>query len=358
MEFPGLRRKGSCKRIQSIREVPAARPESGRGTGWFPLTDSPYPPSVSFLTRFTRSNQALPSPMSCRMTMGPEPVTLQLGSKILLTARDGLRTLLAFLYLGIGVFVLLRGDRLPRALHFYILCLAAFVVCLFSYTPKLSCVGLVGIRDLRSCLPASSRTLPSFLPSIPRRHDGWPQQAVLCYTFLPSFWELFDFLWLTGHLAALGLPRTARSSGIIDRVELVYFCAWIHPRRGAAAEEAASDPGSGRTSAAEMGQLRNAGRCCALQSDLCNSGALGGQGHFRHGFIHSFSWPDPAFDGLCAHSLPADGRGCNRAEECRLFYCEFAPVDPVSAFCACAGPCACNGRLPRRISWPSALRFW
>ena len=32
-------------------------------------------------------------------------------------------------------------------------------------------------------------------------------------------------LWYTGHLASWGLPRTARSSGIIDNIELIYFCA-------------------------------------------------------------------------------------------------------------------------------------
>ena len=32
-------------------------------------------------------------------------------------------------------------------------------------------------------------------------------------------------LWITGHLASLGLPRTARSSGILDQIHLVYFSA-------------------------------------------------------------------------------------------------------------------------------------
>jgi two-component system NtrC family sensor kinase len=157
---------------------------------------------------------------------GPRTVTLQLGSKILLTARDSLSALLAFLYLGIGVFVLLRGGRLPRALHFYILCLAAFVVWLFSYTPKLAALDwwVYGIDALAFLL------LPALFLHFCLRFpvDMMAGRSRLLFVYLPAvILGALHFLWLNGRLAALGLPRTARSSGIIDRAELAYFCAWF-----------------------------------------------------------------------------------------------------------------------------------
>src|SRR5207247_11280497 len=63
-------------------------------------------------------------------------VWVRIRAKSFMTRTDALRPILAFLHLGIGVFVILRGSRLPRSFHFYIICLAAFVVYLYRFTPK------------------------------------------------------------------------------------------------------------------------------------------------------------------------------------------------------------------------------
>jgi two-component system NtrC family sensor kinase len=153
-------------------------------------------------------------------------VTLQLGSRVLLTARDALSAILAFLYLGIGVFVLFRGDRLPRTMHFYAMCLASFVLWFFSYTPKLGVLDwwvytidalaflILPALFLHFCL-----RFPVDLPAGSRR---------ACFLYLPAaILGSLHFLWLMGRLASLGLPRTAHASDVIDRIELVYFCAWF-----------------------------------------------------------------------------------------------------------------------------------
>lgn len=44
----------------------------------------------------------------------------------------------ALLYLGMGMFVLLRRTQAPRALHFYLFCLASFVLYFYRYTGKLN----------------------------------------------------------------------------------------------------------------------------------------------------------------------------------------------------------------------------
>ena len=69
---------------------------------------------------------------------GTREIAVTLAGKGMISARDVPRTLLAFLHLGIGLFVVLRGSRQPRAVHFYLISIAAFVVYLYSYTPRLS----------------------------------------------------------------------------------------------------------------------------------------------------------------------------------------------------------------------------
>ncbi|MGH9452602.1 MAG: ATP-binding protein [Terriglobia bacterium] len=53
-------------------------------------------------------------------------------------AFQNFRTLVGLLYLFIGVFVLLRRWRAPKSVHFYLFCLASFVLYSFSYTGKLN----------------------------------------------------------------------------------------------------------------------------------------------------------------------------------------------------------------------------
>ena len=155
---------------------------------------------------------------------GIRTVAFHLGSKVLLTAKDGLRTLLAFLYLGIGLFVLIRGDQRPHTFHFYLICLAAFVVYSFSYTPNLSALDwwVYGLSILAFLLlPA---LFVHFCLRFPVDVISGTGRALLLY--IPVFaLGMLRLLWFTGHLAAFGLPRTARSSGILDNIDLIYFCA-------------------------------------------------------------------------------------------------------------------------------------
>jgi two-component system NtrC family sensor kinase len=155
---------------------------------------------------------------------GSRSVTMQLGSKAAFSAKDGLKTLLAFLHLGVGVFVLLRGDHSPRTFHFYLICLAAFVVYLFSWTTRLSALDwwVYGFSIVAFLL------LPAlflhFCLRFPVDVISGGSRTFLLYVpvFILGVVHLF---WITGRLAPLGLPRTARSSGIIDHIQLAFFFA-------------------------------------------------------------------------------------------------------------------------------------
>ncbi len=155
---------------------------------------------------------------------GVRNIGIILGSRPLLSPRDGLRALLAFFHLAVGIFVLFRGNRMPRTFHFYLICLAAFVVYLYSWTPKLGALDwwVYGLSVSAFLL------LPAlFLHFCIRFPDGaGSRSGIVRLFYVPSLILIvLQVFWLAGRLASAGLPRTAQSSRIIDHIHLVYFTA-------------------------------------------------------------------------------------------------------------------------------------
>jgi two-component system, NtrC family, sensor kinase len=147
---------------------------------------------------------------------------VELASKPLLTRKDALRTLLAFIYLSIGLFVIIRGGEKPRAFHFFWVCLSAFVVFLYSWTPNLRSLDwIVYILSFGGflLLPA---TFVHFCLRFPVNAAKGFDRTPLIYA-PAAILMLTQALFLTGHLAAWGLPRTARASELLDRIQLAYF---------------------------------------------------------------------------------------------------------------------------------------
>lgn len=150
-------------------------------------------------------------------------VSVMLGSRTLLTPKDGFRVLLAFLYLGIGLFVVLRSGRSPRAFHFYLICVTAFVVYLYSASGRWDGADkMVYLLSIWAPL-----TLPAlflhFCMRFPIDNVRGQSRAMLFYVPMMSL-GLVQTLWGLGHLAGIGLPRTAKGALILDRVDLIYFC--------------------------------------------------------------------------------------------------------------------------------------
>jgi PAS domain S-box-containing protein len=151
-------------------------------------------------------------------------VSLRIGARELLGPRDAIWIVLALLHLGIGLFVIVHSGRSPRAYHFFLICLAAFVVFLYSYTSRLDSLDLlVYWADVVGFL-----LLPAMFVHFCMR---FPVDRVAGHTRAPLVYipvallAVGRLLWLTGRLAGLGLPATAASSQRIDRFDLVYFCA-------------------------------------------------------------------------------------------------------------------------------------
>jgi len=208
---------------------------------------------------------------------GIQNLPVSLSGRNLFTVWDGVKTLLAFFHLGIGVFVLMRtspgtekarktlsnclrgmkrkahgaqepkhilkyvevastaqrsdspaqaiNQCFPDAWRFYFLCLTAFFLWVSSYTPAL------GVLDLcvYTLSAAAFLILPAILLHFCLRFGGARAgeetlPAVLIYA--PSgFMCLIHLLWATGNLAPFGIARTVGGSAIIDRVEMAYFGA-------------------------------------------------------------------------------------------------------------------------------------
>ncbi len=152
----------------------------------------------------------------------PRDLSLEFYGKVSLRALDYFRAILAFLNLGIGLFVIVRGVRIPRAFHFYLICLTTFVVALYSYTTSLT--GLDWTVYALSV--AGFLLLPilflHFCLQFPIESSARVRVPLI---YLPALAFLtMHLLWMAGRLAGLGLPRTAASSQLLDRIEMIYFC--------------------------------------------------------------------------------------------------------------------------------------
>jgi len=151
-------------------------------------------------------------------------VALQLVPKPLMDSSDGLRIVLAFFYLGIGLYGILRGRRQSRTFHFYLICLAAFVAVLYSYTPSWG-----GLDQWVYALSIVSFLVlpPLFLHFCLRFPvDPAPDRSRAPFLYIPAvFLGALHLFWTQGLLAGAGLPRNARSLAILDRLELMHFCA-------------------------------------------------------------------------------------------------------------------------------------
>jgi two-component system NtrC family sensor kinase len=142
-------------------------------------------------------------------------------------AFQNFRTLVGLLYLFMGVFVLFRRWRAPKSVHFYLFCLASFVLYSFSYTGKLNAFDwtiywlnvaawvLVPALFLHFCLafPEKSNLL-----------EGRAWVGLLVY--LPG---LLLLAWHVG--VATGtviLPVSLLTARwILDRTELIYLAIYF-----------------------------------------------------------------------------------------------------------------------------------
>ena len=142
---------------------------------------------------------------------------------------DLVLALLAFAYLGIGIFVFLPNWKTQGAFHFYLICLVAFILYFYRYSGRadffdLSIYWTSGVAFL--LLP------PLFLhfccyfprPLVLVRKSSYLKPLF----YLPMVGLLaLHILWFSGVLESVGLPRIERLRHFFDQVHLGHFGAFF-----------------------------------------------------------------------------------------------------------------------------------
>ena len=131
---------------------------------------------------------------------------------------DWLR-LIALIYLGIGIYVLLRRWTAPSSTHFYIFCLFSFVLYAFHYTGKLNLFDWIVYWANVAAWMVQPAMLLHFVLTFPeKRALVNKQRSMVAVVYLPGL------ALLAAHVAALRyLMASERLRWNMDRVEMFYL---------------------------------------------------------------------------------------------------------------------------------------
>ncbi len=123
----------------------------------------------------------------------------------------------ALVYLFIGLFIFMRRWNAPRAIHFYIFCLASFILYSFHYSGKLNSFDWTIYWGNVIALLLQPALLVHFALVFPERRAPWPKLAAV-YSLPAALLILHTFI-ATGTLDFL---PSIGSRIILDRIELLY----------------------------------------------------------------------------------------------------------------------------------------
>src|ERR1700722_18575629 len=128
----------------------------------------------------------------------------------------------ALLYLFIGLFIFVRRWTAPRAVHFYVFCLASFVLYSFHYTGKLNSFDWIIYWGNVAALLLQPALLVHFSLVFPeRRGTLWPK--LLAIYSVPTALLLLHTFIATGTLEFL---PSIGSRDFLATVELVYMACY------------------------------------------------------------------------------------------------------------------------------------
>ncbi len=149
-----------------------------------------------------------------------QSVTLD-SSVILVPAERSLNNLLrliALIYLGIGVYVLLRRWTAPGSTHFYIFCLVSFIAYSFKYTGKLNDFDWIIYWGNITAGVLQAALFLHFVLTFPEKREFVRKRPwILALVYVPAA------LLLAAHAAALRwLQASERLRWNLDRLEMSY----------------------------------------------------------------------------------------------------------------------------------------
>ena len=150
---------------------------------------------------------------------------------------DFLLGLVAFAYLGIGVFIFLSNWKAQGAFHFYLICLVAFSLFLYRYSGRIDAFDLfiywVSVVALLLLPPLFLHFCCSFPKPLSLLGHA-PSLDFLFYLPAVSLVGL-HVLWFSGSLQPFGLPRVDRLGNLFDRIHLAHLIIFFLLGTGALA---------------------------------------------------------------------------------------------------------------------------
>ena len=218
--------------------------------------------------------------------------------------------LLAITYLTIGAFVFARRSARPMVRHFYVFCLASFVLYAFSYSGELTGLDrFIYWGDVWATLLAPAIFLHFCLVFPRARLVSASRLRAVKWAYAPA-----AGLLALHHLIAAGTVDTGwplvDMREVLDRVEYallgIYFlsgAAVLRFRVGIAGGTGKRHP----TPAAQMARSRDIGERRPLRGVLCRAlrGRLDDRTQPKPGRLYAGA--DPADLRLCHRALPPDG---------------------------------------------------
>ena len=138
---------------------------------------------------------------------------------------DFLLGLVAFAYLGIGVFIFLSNWKAQGAFHFYLICLVAFSLFLYRYSGRVDAFDLFIYWFSVVALLLLPPLFLHFCCSFPKPLALLGNAPSLNFLFyLPAVSLVgLHLLWFSGSLQPFGLPRVERLGNLFDRIHLAHF---------------------------------------------------------------------------------------------------------------------------------------
>jgi PAS domain S-box-containing protein len=131
------------------------------------------------------------------------------------------------LYLFIGLFIFVRRWNAPRAVHFYIFCLASFVLCSFHYTGKLNSFDWEVYWAKLAALLGAPALLVHFALVFPERSlvRRLSQRIPLLLCYLPAIALLMVHIYVA--IGAAGFASSFPARVALDQLDLAYLGAYF-----------------------------------------------------------------------------------------------------------------------------------
>ena len=130
-------------------------------------------------------------------------------------------------YLGLGLFVLWRRFRAPAVMHFYLFCLASFVLFVYSYTGRFDGFDWTVYWASVAAMLLQPALFVHFCRAYPSAVPGYAGPPRLRWTALPWMYGPAAVLGMLHAAVALGALQVAAPLGDmrwwVDRIEIAYL---------------------------------------------------------------------------------------------------------------------------------------